>query len=158
MTKNNMDKIDEMVVKISEYLYNISVEYETFDINLIELSIDAHTNDEENAEMNVKVNIDDCVNENELAKSAGKQTDGLQNDANVPSVLLIDNKNKYIEKASDVNEWPDNDGRPVLINIDLETASKEMARAFEKRKGSNKPVLLHVTKLPGRNEYVFLNK
>ncbi|XP_063836267.1 uncharacterized protein LOC135085408 isoform X1 [Ostrinia nubilalis] len=68
MTPENEDKVNNIVVKISDFLYNLTVEYDDIDIRLLKIIIEGHSDNEtEEKDTQVKLLVNDCDHVQEFA-------------------------------------------------------------------------------------------
>ncbi|KAL0858428.1 hypothetical protein ABMA27_012305 [Loxostege sticticalis] len=66
MTQENEEKISAIVTKLSEFLYNLTIEHEVFDIRLLKIVIEGHSDDEvEEKDTQVQLVVNDCAQANE---------------------------------------------------------------------------------------------
>ncbi|XP_063545104.1 putative pre-mRNA-splicing factor ATP-dependent RNA helicase DHX16 [Cydia strobilella] len=60
MSPEKEQQIDQIVAKLEQFLNNLTIEHEHFDIRLLKLSIEQHTEDEEEKETVLQLSVNDC--------------------------------------------------------------------------------------------------
>lgn len=140
MTPQKEDEVNSIVVKLSEYIYNLTLEYDDLDIRLVKVVVESHSENEvEEKETQVQLLVNDCAyvddmieNKDGTARIEGvKEKDGktieidfVSDDLHEPSKVVQSRKDNY----NPVDEYgPLNDKR-TAVGIDGSSKVPEVVK------------------------------
>ncbi|XP_073966361.1 uncharacterized protein [Choristoneura fumiferana] len=144
MSPEKEEQIDIIVEKLGDFLANLQMEHEHFDIRLIKLAIEQHTADEvEEKETMLQLSVNDCqLNDDEL-----DEIDHHREKARLHE----------LEKERSAQAEKDDNAKKnfEVMYLDLPENGQELVKALDKEHG---PKLVYITKDRGLLNYMFLTK
>ncbi|KAI5639312.1 hypothetical protein NE865_08172 [Phthorimaea operculella] len=147
VTPEREAEIQEIMNKISDYVQDLAMDYQHFDIRLLKFAIERHTphETEEDKDVQIQVTINDCE---ETFDVDDEEKSVSKTDANGPSEKPKANQN------SNTNDVKTPLVQPEVVTLDLDRNGQELVKVLQKRRGK-RPIVVYIQ---SGKEYYFLRR
>ncbi|KAJ2942379.1 hypothetical protein O0L34_g15927 [Tuta absoluta] len=141
VTPKREAEIQEIMNKISDYIEELAMDHQYFDIRLLKFAIERHTPHEtEDKDVQIQVTINDCE---ESFEPNGHSVDSHEN-----LDTLTANQNSDTHSQTPLVQ-------PQLIRLDLDQNGQELVETLQKRRGKKRPLLVYIQ---SGKEHYFLRR
>ncbi|XP_061727626.1 reticulocyte-binding protein homolog 2a-like [Cydia pomonella] len=130
MSPEKEQQIDQIVEKLGQFLNNLTIEHEHFDIRLLKLSIEQHVEEEEEKEIVLQLSVNDC----QLVDDDLEEIDHHREKAKLEREKEAELKK---EQESDTSEKQDHNLKKVHENDIKSDTDKKQDRLSEKTEQNN---------------------
>ncbi|XP_013189852.1 uncharacterized protein LOC106134372 [Amyelois transitella] len=157
MDQQKEKEINNIVTRITDFLNNISTEFDNYDIRFIKIDIESHSEDEtEEKELKLQLTVNDCLEDDVGGDSKEKYDDTTvievtSEDPDVSKTIIVENMSEEVaekcpcscnveKKHDDINT---NAGKDKLTNRDNESPPVETIWFFDMTKDNDENILIN---------------